>query len=368
MTSNRLPELLARLLAVAVCCACGPEETATTTITRSRHWRPVGRTAVAGLSSAERFGYADRAASPAPAEDRLTWTTPEGWSELPADGMRRASFRVADDPRAECYLVVLGGTGGGLLANVNRWRGQMGLPDLDPAALEAQPRSELLGRDAVLVDLTGTWQGMSGDEDAEDHRLVGLIAVDEAEASFLKMVGPADVLADEVDAFLALARSFREGSHVHVHGESEAARSSSLSWSAPDAWRRAADRPMREVTYRLGDSGEGECYVTLLGGTGGGAFANANRWRGQMGRDPLSDGDFAGLERIPMLGTEGVLVEVDGTYRGMGDELVEAATLLGAICELPGRAVFVKLIGPSELVHAARGEFVAFCESLEYGG
>ena len=124
---------------------------------------------------------------------------------------------------------------------------------------------------------------------------------------------------------------------------------------------------MREVTYLLGAEGEGECYVTVLAGTGGGALANVNRWRDQMGERALSATELAELLRIPMLGTEGVVVEVDGTYRGMGNELVERASLLGAVCELPGRAVFVKLIAPEELVRGAREDFLSFCRSLRQG-
>ena len=125
---------------------------------------------------------------------------------------------------------------------------------------------------------------------------------------------------------------------------------------------------MREVTFLLGEGGQAECYVTLLAGDGGGAFANVNRWRDQMGQGDLSSTEFDQLPRIDMLGTEGIVVQVDGTYRGMGDELVERAALLGAVCELPARAVFVKLIGPAELVRGAREEFLSFCESLEQRG
>jgi hypothetical protein len=280
--------------------------------------------------------------------------------------MRAADFLVAGDERAECYLTILGGDGGGLLANVNRWRAQMSLPALEADELAAAPRAPLLGTEGVLVDFRGEWVGMDGDEAGEDHRLIGLISIDGGRARFLKMTGPADVLEHEVDAFLALAASFREGGAHEDHRSGHGAESpgSSLTWEAPSSWRRAADRPLREVTFLLGEQGEGECYVTVLGGTGGGAFANINRWCNQMGQSDLSAAEFEGLLRIPMLGTAGVVVEVEGVYRGMGDELVEGAALLGAVCELPGQAVFVKLIGPAELVRGSREAFLSFCESL----
>jgi hypothetical protein len=367
--SIRLPAAsVATLLAAALLACEGGPSSASRPITREREWLPVGRPLVSGRSSAERFGFNQHpSTSTAPA---LTWTTPPGWRELPPSSMRVADFLVAGDERTECYLTVFSGDGGGLLANVNRWRGQMSLPAVDAEALATAPRAPLLGAEGIVVDLQGVWVGMGGDEALENYRLVGVLSIDGPQSRFLKMTGPAEVLASEVDAFLSLAASFREdGPRDGLSGSSaDPDRSTSgLTWTAPASWRLAAERPMREVTFLLGENGEGECYVTVLAGTGGGALANVNRWRGQMGQRDLSSSAFGALLRIPMLGTEGVVLEVDGTYRGMGDELVERASLLGAVCELPGRAVFVKLIAPKALARAARDDFLSFCASLGQG-
>ena len=357
------------LLALGVL-GCAGEGGGHVRVTKQRTWHPVGRGESWGLSAHERFGFERR-------DDRsaggITWSTPGGWVELPSTSMRAANFLVAGDERSECYLTVLDGDGGGLLANVNRWRGQMSLPPIDADELARLPRSPLFASPALRVDFEGTWTGMGGGQEREGHRLVGLLAVDGGRARFLKMTGPAEVLEHELDAFLALAASFREGrSPVDPHADPHAGLgglpSSVLSWTAPEGWRRAPDRPMREVTFSLGEEDGAECYVTLLGGNGGGAFANVNRWRNQMGRVDLAADEFAGLQRIEMLGGEGVIVEVEGTYRGMGTELVERAVLLGAVCELADQAVFVKLVGREAVVRAAREDFLAFCRSLERGG
>jgi len=56
------------------------------------------------------------------------WEAPEGWTFEPGSGMRFATFKlVADGKPAECTLVKLGGSAGGLAPNINRWRGQIGL-------------------------------------------------------------------------------------------------------------------------------------------------------------------------------------------------------------------------------------------------
>jgi len=111
--------------------------------------------------------------------------------------------------------------------------------------------------------------------------------------------------------------------------------------------------------------GEAECYVTLLGGAGGGVVANINRWRDQMGAEVLSEAQIAALPRIPFLGGEAVLVEIPGAYVGMGDADVPAALLLGAVCMLEDASVFVKMTGPRATVEAEREAFQEFCGSME---
>ncbi|MBK7876033.1 MAG: hypothetical protein IPJ77_09815 [Planctomycetes bacterium] len=197
--------------------ACGGGEVSSVqTIAPSRvvesPFRPAG-----DASTAERFGVAStpsaKSANSTGASvagtSGLAWDTPRGWTELAPSSMRVASFRVAGDAKAECYLTLLGGDGGGLAANVNRWRTQLGLAPLGPDEVEALPRAELFGGPAVLFDATGSYQGMNADGAVSGARLVGLLRVEPGGSAFLKMIGPASTLASELDAFHGLARSFR---------------------------------------------------------------------------------------------------------------------------------------------------------------
>ena len=72
--------------------------------------------------------------APAPASDEaaadsrrlMEWTVPPGWKELPGDQMRYAAFAVApNDPSVVLTVITASGD---VLANVNRWEGQLGLP------------------------------------------------------------------------------------------------------------------------------------------------------------------------------------------------------------------------------------------------
>lgn len=302
------------------------------------------------------------------------WDTPPGWTELPPSSLRQANFRVAGRDDAECYLTLLAGDGGGVVANVNRWRKQMSLAPLDDTEVAALPRATLLSNEGALIDVEGEWVGMGGDASEQGWRLVGIAAAGSGQGAFLKMVGPADAIAAERDAFLALAASMHSaashgggGETAHEPSATPARRTSGLTWTAPPGWQQAPDRAMREVTFKMGADGEtAECYVAVLGGEGGGVLPNINRWRSQLGADALSDADAEELDRLPMLGVEGIVVDAAGSFEGMAGERYEEALLFGAVCLLPDRSVFVKLVGPSATVGPEREAFIAFCQSLEY--
>ncbi|MFG0242376.1 MAG: hypothetical protein ACF8R9_06280 [Phycisphaerales bacterium JB054] len=67
------------------------------------------------------------------------WTVPDGWTEdTEPRPMRLATYLAPDaDGAVEVAVTRFAGRVGGELANINRWRGQMGLPALDEAGLEA---------------------------------------------------------------------------------------------------------------------------------------------------------------------------------------------------------------------------------------
>jgi len=215
-------------------------------------------------------GAASDAASP------FAWTSPPGWTELPTTSMRLANFRPGGDPHAECYLTLLGGDAGGLGANINRWRAQLALPALDPAGIEALPKAPLLGRDAVLLEASGTWTGMNGMESNPGWGLTGLLLVEPGGSAFLKMTGPAKLVADEREHFLELAKSIRaaratdakpasspnsNGGKAPISGGAteppggapskstaptieipQTSPKDEFAWTLPEGWRRAPDK------------------------------------------------------------------------------------------------------------------------------
>lgn len=77
--------------------------------------------------------------SPAMAPPQQTspyaWDLPEGWIAQPASGMRLATFLIpVGQTQVDCSVILAGGD---VVANVNRWRGQIGLPALDATAVQS---------------------------------------------------------------------------------------------------------------------------------------------------------------------------------------------------------------------------------------
>jgi len=339
--------------------------------------RTVASEAFQRTTSAARFGFEssppghDHAATSSPSG--LTWQVPAGWSTLPPTAMRAATFAIAAAPEIDCSLTLLPAGGGGLEANLNRWRRQMSLEPLSAQEWQALQTLPVLGRTALWLECEGTYHGMGNETPREGAKLLGVAVEDGGEAIFLKMVGPAAAVDRERGNFEALCRSFgREGGEggnaapvANAPAPSDAGTDAPLSWQDPPTWTREPARTMRLVSFTLGPNRDTECYVTMLEGAAGGLAANVNRWRQQMAQPALTPSELAALTEIPMLGTRGRLVQIRGDFTGMDGVSRSRSMMLGAVCELGDRSVFVKMIGPEADVAAEQERFAAFCRSLQ---
>ncbi len=112
----------------------------------------------------------------------IAWDLPKGWTEARAGGMRLATLKPPATGKIDVSVIVLPGTAGGELANVNRWRGQIGLPPVDETA-RAQMRKEVKSKagSISLYDFAG--QGAN-----QERMIAGLLFAD-GHSWFVKMVG-----------------------------------------------------------------------------------------------------------------------------------------------------------------------------------
>ena len=78
---------------------------------------------------------ASPAAAPISSEGKPNWQVPAGWQEVSGGQFLVAKFTLAGDGGATAAVNVSSsaGEGGGLIGNVNRWRGQLGLAPLSEA-------------------------------------------------------------------------------------------------------------------------------------------------------------------------------------------------------------------------------------------
>jgi hypothetical protein len=114
--------------------------------------------------------------------DRPRWVAPADWKEVAPGQFLVAKFEITGNTTVN--VSTSPGDGGGVAANVNRWRRQLGLPEA------AQPELKPLG-DAALVELTG-----------ESAALVGVIVPRAGRTWFYKLMGEPAVVAAQKDAFL----------------------------------------------------------------------------------------------------------------------------------------------------------------------
>ena len=162
-------------------------------------------------TSAERFRYQSRPAADSPQQQsggpRLVYDTPEGWEEAPASMMRDINLTFGESGEGETYVARLPGAGGGLLANVNRWRQQMGAEELTQEEVDALPEKPLFGQPAKFIEIDGAFSGMGGGESKPDYRMLGLILTSDAGAVFVKMTGPKQLVEENAEKFDAFTQS-----------------------------------------------------------------------------------------------------------------------------------------------------------------
>lgn len=130
----------------------------------------------------------------------LGYRLPEGWKKAPSDGISKAAFEVRDGQQsAKVTITPLGGNAGGLEKNVNRWRTQVGLKEVNDEEVRklVQPIT-IEGKDGHYVDLAGA-----------ARRILAVVAVRADTTWFVKMDGPVDLVGKQKANFEAFVRSLR---------------------------------------------------------------------------------------------------------------------------------------------------------------
>jgi len=321
--------------------------------------------------------------APGSAQAPLTWKTPEGWTEVAPSEMRVASFKVssANGKVADVSIVPLPGMAGTDDANVNRWRGQVGL---QPASADELQKSaekvEAGGQPAELYDIPGK-KPAGGDT----SRILGVIQHRDDMAWFYKMTGDADLVEQQKPAFVEFLKSLKfqavpvSGNAVEMPATlppghpavgdmtTPATASAPIShdgqpnWQVPAGWQEISGGQFLVAKFMLaGDGGATAAVnVSMSAGDGGGLSANVNRWRGQLGLPPISEILTTPLD---VAGGKAQLVDMSGTNAQTG----QPAQLVAVIVSQPGQTWFYKLMGDAKVVAGQNDAFMRFVQSAKY--
>ena len=318
-------------------------------------------------------------------QPKLKYTLPDGWKEKPLTQMRVASFEVSENGKtADVSVIPLGGMSGGDLANVNRWRGQVGqAPVTDTELAKLTESVDITGKPSGLYDIAGTSPG-SGDAE----RILGGILHGDSAVWYFKMTGSADLVENQKTNFIAFLKSVSfdttaapatpsamdmsqlPPSHPSIPGMTAGGQAlptvdtgAKPTWTVPADWKEGQLAQFLIAKFVIGSgAATAAVNVSSLAGDGGGLLPNINRWRAQLGQTPLSDDDIAKLPTIDASGSKATLVEISGT----DPRTSQPARLIGVVLPLSGQTWFYKLMGDATLVAQQKDALIQFVQSAKY--
>jgi hypothetical protein len=338
------------------------------------------------------------AAAPGEAEGgEIHFDAPADWKPLGRTGMSVATYRVADNPPLDLTVTPLPPMAGEVLPNVNRWRGQLGLPPTNEAEVSKDVTPvKVAGQEGNLVDLTGPNPAPDG---KPQQRMLAAIVPLGGRVWFFKLSGAAERVGPQKQAFETLVKS----AHVDAGGDAAHAQADHAglplanqgalpsghppvgepapagqpaaaggekgtiegiaSYTLPAGWKiDSRPRPMRAATITVGEGGD--LAVTRLGANFGDKLANVNRWRAQAGLGPVTDAAEAGGQEVDLAQGPATI------YDFAGPESAGAARkrLLVAMVQFPkAESVwFFRLLGPHDEVAKNKPAFEAFVRSLKF--
>jgi hypothetical protein len=152
-------------------------------------------------------GAVTTAAPPAPREGGPKWTVPTGWQEISGGQFLFAKFLIAGegDAKAAVNVSSSAGDGGGLAANLNRWRAQLGQGPWSEAELQKNTQEiEVLGGKGTYVEMSGT--DSSTDKPATT---LGVKVVRSGSTWYYKLMGEPKLVAAQKENFLAFVKGVK---------------------------------------------------------------------------------------------------------------------------------------------------------------
>ena len=269
-----------------------------------------------------------------PETGKPSWKLPDGWTEDAGSSMRFATMRIgtADKP-LELSVIVLPRNEENetayILANVNRWRGQLQLPPIEADDLTTETkRIELDGAHTIIVDIEGE---SSGDRMGAAPFASGMDRPPPMAASPPRAAPPQST--------------------------------ANLEYKVPAGWESQPVGGMRKAAFLVHDGDQkAEMTVIDLEAAAGALLPNINRWRGQLQLSPTTQDDLdRELKKISVDGVEGQYIELLGPK-----DAKRPQAMLGVVAVERGKAWFFKFLGDAPLVLREKQHFEEFVRSVKF--
>jgi len=312
---------------------------------------------------------------------QVTYTTPEGWTDMGRGDMRVAGFAITGTNGLSGQVAVtpLPGMEGREALIVNMWRQQVGQSELS----ETDAAKELT--EVEIAGETGQMFEISGPSPAgATSRLVTAMLHRDGQSWFFKLQGDDELVKQQRANFLAFLKSVKieaapagglPAGHPPIAGSTmpgavntqrpPAPRQGGPRWTVPENWKEIDGGQFLFAKFVVAGQGGAEAMmnVSMSSGSGGGLGPNVNRWRGQLGLGAWSDAELN--QNVTELTTEAGpadYVELSGT----SSDTEKPAMILGAKVTTQGNTWFYKLMGDPGLVSAQKDAFLQFVKTVQY--
>jgi hypothetical protein len=299
----------------------------------------------------------------APGEQSVVWQVPDGWTEVAPGQFQLAAYQLGAGLSATVSM--LPGDAGGVAANVNRWRGQVGLDPLGASEIKGEEVAGYKGvGDLKYYELLG-----KPGSDPASGILAGILRLSN-ETWFFKLAGPVSGLSETRQVFMGFLEALETkagAGPAPAEKKAEEPQKPKIDFKVPEGWTVGPEGQMRVATFRAaGEDGyEADISVVPLPGDAGSVMDNVNRWRAQLQLEPLTD------ENDPAVGSiiEGAPGKILITHMKSSVPLFDEK-FHGAISAaiVPGSKYtwFLKMSGEARVVEANRSRFEEFVKSVRF--
>lgn len=291
----------------------------------------------------------------------MVWQAPEDWKQEKAGQFVTAAYALPSGGRVT--VSKLAGDGGGLAANINRWRGQVGLKPVEDGQARGLPLKVADSQEEMqLFNLTAE------DSAADAEGILAGVLPLKSETWYFKFTGPVGVLRKTEGVFADFLRSVRiAGSQKSATTSAPApAGAKKIHVTAPDGWTPSEGSSMRAASFSIAgpDGDTVDVSVVPIPGDSGSILDNVNRWRSQLKLEPLASADDPALGKK----ADSPAGEIFVSHMTSTEPILNGkkAAIASAILKRPGVTWFFKITGDASLVDANLGKFDAFVRSAVF--